>query len=336
MHFHLRRPRHPRGLTVVHVVIIVAVVGFIVFVLGAVFLAAIMLPALGKARKAAQQIKDGTQVRGIHQAMVIWAGSNRELYPLPSRLDRQGATVAPGAPTNPKPGSAADAADPQRAKDTTANIFSIMIFNNMLTPEIMVSPAEPNANIVQMLNYNFTRPTKAVSPQNAQWDPAFSADFTAGKSNVSYAHMQPSGLLVSPDPEIKGAPSGRMVQWRDTYDGTTAILGTRFPQVASVNPSSPTTTTPTFVNPNSLSTRFFGRGGGWGGNTVFSDNHVNFDVIHSGRPHQAERQYLTAAGKQVADCNHFDESDDLTQSNVFLGIFTTAGEKPADFKPIWD
>lgn len=40
----------------------------------------VMLPALGAARRTARQIQSSTQARGIHQAQVIWAQSNRGRY----------------------------------------------------------------------------------------------------------------------------------------------------------------------------------------------------------------------------------------------------------------
>ena len=44
----------------------------------------------------------------------------------------------------------------------------------------------------------------------------------------------------------------------------------------------------------------------------------------------------TAASGPRADLIFFDEPDDVNQSNIYLGIFITAGEKPSEFKGIWD
>jgi len=41
----------------------------------------ILLPALGAARRTTRQMQNGTQVRGIHQAMVIFAQGNNSYYP---------------------------------------------------------------------------------------------------------------------------------------------------------------------------------------------------------------------------------------------------------------
>jgi hypothetical protein len=333
MHSSPNRHHHPRGFTVVDLIVAVFLLGLVVLVL------AIALPPMrGRARGGhGRAIKESTQIRGIHQAMVTWAGSNKELFPLPSKLDRMGATVAPAAASGLNPESASDpAGDPQRAKDTTANIMSVMIWNNMITPELLVSPQEGSSSIKVMEDYANTEPKAAVDPKNAKWDPALSADFTTGTGNISFAHLQPSGLLISPDPKHDGKPTGRLTQWRDTNDATTVVLSTRAPQIQSVKPSGPSATTAVFTNPASKTIEYFGKGREWRGNLVFNDNHVDTLTMASGATHKTESRYRTAAGKQLADCIFFDESDDPAQSNTYLGIFTKAGEKPGDFQAIWD
>ncbi len=332
MHSSPRRQHHPRGFTVVDLIGVLVLLGLVVIIFAIVW-----VPPLGKARVTTRATKESTQLRGIHQSMVVWGGSNKDVYPLPSQLDRMGATVAPAAATGVNPEATSDpTGDPQRAKDTTANIMSILIWNNQITPELLVSPQEGSSSIKVMDDYANTEPKAAVDPKNAKWDPALSADFTTGTGNISFAHMQPSGLLTSPDPKHDGKRTGRLTQWRDTFDATTVVLSTRAPQIQSVKSSGPTATSAVFTNPASKTIEYFGKGREWRGNLVFNDNHVDTLTMASGATHQTSKYYLTAAGKQLADCIFFDESDDPTQTNTYLGIFTTAGEKPGDFKAIWD
>ncbi|MBX3390272.1 MAG: DUF4190 domain-containing protein [Phycisphaeraceae bacterium] len=59
-------------------------VGGASLVLGCVlsfFYLGIMLPALGKARQAARQIKSGTQIRSISQALMVYADENHDAFP---------------------------------------------------------------------------------------------------------------------------------------------------------------------------------------------------------------------------------------------------------------
>jgi hypothetical protein len=255
--------------------------------------------------------------------MVVWAGNNNSQYPLPSVVDRENATVGEiGA-----------------EKNTTANILSIMIFNGLISPELCVSPQESNTGSIEtMSDYTFTEPFAAVIPSQALWDPAFRADFTDQryKANNSYAHLLPSGA--------------RLGKWSDTFGSTEAIFGNRGPQVAGV--SRDTRGTPTITWANSNSNTFLIHGGrySWEGNIGYNDGTVHFETKaynnsveykpwpwNSSANHQ---QPLTpnqlAANKPVPDVLFYDEPDDAEGTNAFLGIFTKAGEKPGEFKAIWD
>ncbi len=70
---------------------------------------------IDKEEFARVQLKDATQTRGIHQAFVLWGQTNRDMYPLPSLHDSQNQTVNTDLPAS---------------KDTTANIYSILLYNS--------------------------------------------------------------------------------------------------------------------------------------------------------------------------------------------------------------
>src|SRR5215831_18923604 len=97
----------------------------IVVVVAVLIIVGILFPAFAISRQSSRQIKDSTQVRGIHQGMVLALPQNDDSYPLPSRLDKGDTTVAAQG----------------REKDTTANIISILIYNGFVGPELCVSPA---------------------------------------------------------------------------------------------------------------------------------------------------------------------------------------------------
>lgn len=114
----------------------------------------------------------------------------------------------------------------------------------------------------------------------------------------------------------------------DTSSITEAIVGNRGPEIASVA----TDYTPTHKKKSSNTLLIHGGRKSWEGNIGYNDGHVEFDT--SPKPTGSVR-YTSASGERW-DSLFFDEPDDVNQSNMFLGIFTTAGEKPSEFKGIWD
>ncbi len=270
--------------------------------------------SLARARASARQLKDSTQIRGILQSMVVWAGSNDGKLPLPSEHDKLDQTVSLNG----------------RAKDTTANILSILIYNGFIAPELCINPAEANPNIKVDERYEYSSPKGAMKPEDALWDPGFKADFTKEQiANNSYAHLQPS--------------DGRLLNWTDSFDTLQALAGNRSPELLSVERSGDETAGWTYTakaaRPDSLTLRIHGAKDTWEGNIGFADGHVAFltQLAPTGKVEDKKwLAYTTRDDKQFLDCYFVDEEDDRNGSNGFLGIFTTAGKTPKDYRGIWD
>ncbi len=81
---------HGRGKAVTGAILggVAALLGFMVPFLA--LMVGMMVPALGAARSTAYQMQNQTQVRGVHQAMVMYAQSNRTYFP---GLDENGDPV---------------------------------------------------------------------------------------------------------------------------------------------------------------------------------------------------------------------------------------------------
>jgi hypothetical protein len=265
-------------------------------------LVCVAVVVLSRVRRSAQQTEDSTQIRGLHQGMVLWRQSNDDSYPLPSLLDRNNDTVAATG----------------GEKNTTANIMSILIYNGFVGTEVCIALGETNPNIRAMKNYSFKAPARAANPAKALWDPAFAADFTGGNiGNFSYAHMLPA------DERLKKT-------WKDTFQASEAVLGNRGPQVTSmgVGPDGARRSRMAISDSNTL--RIHGSSAAWAGNVAYNDNHIGFEIS------MAPTQYKDGPGKAWSDCLFFDEPDDPKRTNNFLGIFTKAGATGAEYRAIWD
>jgi hypothetical protein len=256
-----------------------------------------------KSREYTRTPRDAAAVRGLMQGFGMWAGSNQDRFPLPSLLDAADATV-------PEKGA---------AKDTTANIFSLLIFNSYIPPEILISTEEANPNIRVMEGYAHERPPGAVDPANALWDPALRADFTgSAPGNVSFGHMVPE------------APQ----EGSFTLSATRAVVGNRGPRITGVAVDERGLVVPAYAPTPSGTSRTFlihGRRDRWEGFIGYGDNHVNFETHVA--PEGAT--YRAADGRARPDCLFFEEVEGGGMDN-FLGIFTKAGAERKDFVAIWD
>lgn len=243
--------------------------------------------------------------------MVLWAQSGRDEYPLPSFSDT---------------GNYVLSVDDATQKDTTANIYSLLIFGNYFSPELLVSPSEQSPDIQIDTDYNFTSPPSALNPSMALWDPAFSADFTDGKiGNTSYAHHIPA--------------SDRRSRWASTLQSDQAIVGNRGPEVSAVHLAKSTRPIPQFNIPsNSVTLQIHGGRTTWEGNIAYNDNHVNFEtnVFSDNAVYKETPPTPGAMPRKIPDIFFFDEPNAVNNDNAFLSIFTKAGPTTKDFKPIWD
>ncbi|MDY7107826.1 MAG: prepilin-type N-terminal cleavage/methylation domain-containing protein [Planctomycetota bacterium] len=217
-----------RGFTLIELLVVMAIIALLI---------GLLLPALAKARAQAKLLKDGAQIKQIHEAWIIFSREFDGIFPTPGLIDRL---------PDPDLGEVPGRGEENTNLNTTGAVHSCCIMQNYYSPEICVGPTEPNANVMVMDNYNWE--AYDVTPDvDTYWDPMFKADLWAG-CNVSYASLPLAGQRKTD-------------QWRETYDSKYAIAsnrGVRYGEILD----------------ESITYEIHGGRKQWVGNVCYQDNHV--------------------------------------------------------------
>ncbi len=302
-----------KAFTLIELLVVIAIIALLI---------GILLPALGKARASARQLKDSTQIRGVHQGMVLFAQNNGDNYPIPSSIDKSNTTTAV---TN--------------GKDLPRHVMSVLIYNGNFSPELCVSPAEANGNIKAYEKYRYSEPEGAVDKKLAQWDPAFRATPQDAVITPNTAG-DPGGLSYGLSPFF----GGRRSKWSNTFSATEAVIGNRGPGYVAGSGTPPgwvlITTAPdpssgaTEGGINSNTLLIHGGRTTWEGNIAYNDNHVNFET----RPDPETLPYtftgLTANQRTQFD-NLFVNENDVTRTKEASNLTGTAINNNNNLLSFW-
>ena len=289
-----------QGFTLIELLVVISIIALLI---------GILLPALGRAKRQANLIKDGANQRQILTGLSTFAQSNRDRYPIPSAVDAKGATEGKNLIQNPQQ------EDEQFGlKNRTGAAWSILIWNQNINTDVVISPSEPNSNIEVDESYRFSFNSDddgiVNEPALAQWDPRFKGTpLPAAGTTGSYAPQSgdsdgavsdaAGGFSLSVEGNNSYAHSplvgARRGFWWASYSSNAAVISTRGPvyteelqqqsggtavdgrafQGATMHPTSGEWVL--IVGPSgsqSDALRFGGSSRTWSGNVGFTDAHV--------------------------------------------------------------
>lgn len=175
--------RSPRGFSLIELLIFILLLG-------------ILLPALGAARRTARQMANSTQLRGIHQSMVVYAQSNKKggndgFFP---GLDSSGNLTE---------------ADP-------AGRLSMMLYANHFTPEYIISPADTERWEISAADYANEVPLTWENHSYAML-PIADADADAGRRAEWKETLNTSAIVLSD--RNTGRPDALSSVWTEQNSG---------------------------------------------------------------------------------------------------------------------
>ena len=224
-----------RAFTLIELLVVISIIALLI---------AILLPALGAARVAAQKIENSTQVRGIHQGFFTYAQGNKGAYPGIDNIN--------GINRNAVLTDATDASSLQQGQGWSARAgqsitvrFAIALEADLFTPEYLISPAETNTTDLERWQDTPGRYHHGQPPFISSYG---LAQIYSGNNNI------PDGLRV------------RYEEWTDNANSQSVVIADR-----NIDPTSAVSG----LDPHSL---WSGDDpdASWNGSVTFNDGHTEY------------------------------------------------------------
>lgn len=210
-----------------------------------------LLPALGSARRAARQIQNTIQTRGIHQGLVSFAQGNKGWYPGIDASAARSGTDAAFLDDSRINTYAISLANAPSAGAHVAGRFAILLEGGYLSPEFLLSPAED-------------RPDSSAT--FVQWAP----DTATGSGEVFHSYALPQ-IRNAPDASGSSTVEGTFEEWSDTLNASAPVVSDRLYFDGGLSPVNANTDTH-----RSLWSESQG-GGTWAGSVTWNDGHAAYE-----------------------------------------------------------
>ncbi len=298
-----------RAFTLVELLVVIAIIALLV---------SLLLPALAKAQKNAQSLKDKAQLRQIHMAFLGFANDNpKGKLPTPGLINRLAADLTGGgigAQNVEVPGLGPE----DYRHNHSAALYSAVIAQNLFDTELLIGPTEVNPVIVVDRDYDFSLYDPTA---DTYWDPDFVVriDQPTGESNTSYFHLALCGKR-------------KTFKWQNTQAEGDPMLSTRGTQDGDF-------TTEFYTDSQTL--ELHGPRNEWQGNVIFGDNHA--ETIRNFFPTLTSYERIDAIIGASKDNIFSFETDDpngpMASADAWLVISTPiAGLQAAEYEadPIYD
>jgi prepilin-type N-terminal cleavage/methylation domain-containing protein len=184
-----RTVRARRGFTLIELLVVISIIALLI---------AILLPALGAARQSARKMQNSTQLRGIHQALVVFAQSNKNWYPgiasdgttmTVAEVNDTGTFTGRGGTSNGR---------------NSSGIFAVALNQDVFTPEYLINPIDGEA-----------------TPVSETTDTDLDFEGGGDPHNFSYANLYWQENATGPQ------ESGRVAEWKESFNSQAIVLSDR-------------------------------------------------------------------------------------------------------------
>lgn len=247
--------QNQRAFTLVELLVVMAIIALLL---------GILLPALSKARKNAQQIKCGSQTGQIHKSLIAQSNDDpQNFYMTPGERNRLPLNIGGTGGLQQIPGRGTL----DESKNSHQNLWSACLAVGMFSPTVLISPAELSSkfSICTTYNYNNYKPA-----QDSYWDgdtlptpndPAVGFKITGTAGTITNSMCSYAAVPLSTTAER------RKKEWKSTSNSKFVVLGNRGPKNGASSGND---------YANSATLLIHGAKNEWDGHACHNDNHVTY------------------------------------------------------------